>query len=171
MIDPVTAFAAVQSAVALIKKASETVDDVASLGPMIGKYFEAKHTAATAVIESKEKGGSSLGKAIEIELALKAQRDFEKQLQDLFFSTNNMDVWNSIKKRASEMDRAIIDQKRKADALQRLADQEREEIAQIIVIVVLFLILIVFILFLAIPEFRDFVRAVGEYLIQNAPQE
>ena len=171
MIDPVTAFAAVQSAVALIKKASETVDDVASLGPMIGKYFEAKHTAATAVIESKEKGGSSLGKAIEIELALKAQRDFEKQLQDLFFSTNNMDVWNSIKKRASEMDRAIIDQKRKADAQQRLADQEREEIAQIIVIVVLFLILIVFILFLAIPEFRDFVRAVGEYLIQNAPQE
>ena len=68
MIDPVTAFAAVQSAVALIKKASATVDDVASLGPMIGKYFEAKHTAAKAVQESKDKGGSSLGKAIEIEI-------------------------------------------------------------------------------------------------------
>lgn len=171
MIDPVTAFAAVQSAVTLIKKASATVDDVASLGPMIGKYFEAKHTAAKSVEESKSKGGSSFGKAIEIELALKAQRDFEKQLQDLFFTTNNMDVWNSIKKRASDMDREAINLKRKAEAEERLAQQQQEEIAQIIAIVVLFFILIIFILFLSIPAFRDFVQAVGTYLIENAKQE
>ena len=171
MIDPVTAFAAVQSAVALIKKASETVDDVASLGPMIGKYFEAKHTAATAVIESKEKGGSSLGKAIEIELALKAQRDFEKQLQDLFFSTNNMDVWNSIKKRASEMDRAIIDQKRKADAQQRLAEQEREEMILIVVVIVLFAIICIFVAFIMFENVRDLIVAVSNDIINNLPKE
>ena len=98
MIDPVTALAAVQSAVKLIKKASATVDDVASLGPMIGKYFDAKATATKAAREAKKAGGSNMGKAIEIELALKQQADFEKELQSLFFQTNNMDVWQNIMK-------------------------------------------------------------------------
>ena len=60
MIDPVSALAAVQSAVALIKKASKTVDDVASLGPMIGKYFEAKHTATAAVAQAKDRKSTRL---------------------------------------------------------------------------------------------------------------
>ena len=74
MIDPVTALAAVQSAVKLIKKASATVDDVASLGPMIGKYFDAKATATKAAREAKKAGGSNMGKAIEIELDRKSTR-------------------------------------------------------------------------------------------------
>ena len=68
MIDPVSALAAVQSAVSLIKKASETVDDVASLGPLIGKYFDAKATATKAAREAKKSGGSNMGKAIELSL-------------------------------------------------------------------------------------------------------
>ena len=87
----------------MIKKATETVDDVASLGPLIGKYFDAKQQATKAVRETKKMGGSNMGKAIEIELALKSQRDFEEQLKGLFFSTNNMDVWNSIMQRVIEM--------------------------------------------------------------------
>jgi hypothetical protein len=104
--DPITAFAAVQTAVKMIKKASAAVDDVASLGPLIGKYFDAKHEATKAVRESKKAGGSNMGKAIEIELALKAQRDFEEQLKGLFFSSNNMDIWNNIMQRVAEMDAA-----------------------------------------------------------------
>lgn len=102
--DPITAFAAVQTAVKMIKKASAAVDDVASLGPLIGKYFDAKHEATKAVRESKKAGGSNMGKAIEIELALKSQRDFEEQLKGLFFSSNNMDIWNNIMQRVAEMD-------------------------------------------------------------------
>lgn len=104
MIDPISAFAAVQTAVKMIKKASAAVDDVASLGPLIGKYFDAKHQATKAVRESKKQGGSNMGKAIEIELALKSQRDFEEQLKGLFFSSNNMDIWNNIMQRVAEMD-------------------------------------------------------------------
>ena len=104
MIDPISAFAAVQAAVKMIKKASAAVDDVASLGPLIGKYFDAKHEATKAVRESKKAGGSNMGKAIEIELALKSQRDFEEQLKGLFFSSNNMDIWNNIMQRVAEMD-------------------------------------------------------------------
>ena len=101
--DPITAFAAVQSAVKMIKQASAAANDVASLGPLIGKYFDAKQGAVKAVRESKKAGGSNMGKAIEIELALKAQRDFEEELKGLFFSSNNMDIWNNIMERVAQM--------------------------------------------------------------------
>lgn len=104
MIDPVSALAAVNAAVNMIKKASATVDNVASLGPLIGKYFDAKHTATKAAREAKKAGGSNMGKAIEIELAIKAQKDFEEQLKGLFFSSNNMDVWQQIMQRVAQMD-------------------------------------------------------------------
>ena len=103
MIDPVTALAGIQSAVKLIKQASKTVDDVASLGPLLGKYFNAKSEATKAVSVAK-KGGSSMGMAIEIEMALEQTREFEKELQMLFFQANKMDVWQKIKARASAMD-------------------------------------------------------------------
>jgi len=104
VIDPITALAGIQSAVKLIKQASKTVDDVASLGPLLGKYFNAKSDATKAVAESKKKGGSSMGTALQIEMALDQAATFEKELQMLFFQANKVDVWNKIKARASAMD-------------------------------------------------------------------
>ena len=142
MIDPVTALAAVQSAVKLIKKASATVDDVASLGPMIGKYFDAKATATKAAREAKKAGGSNMGKAIEIELALKQQADFEKELQSLFFQTNNMDVWQNIMKRVAEMNAADSEQAKK-DAIENAkAKRRQEEINEIILVVGVVLVVV-----------------------------
>lgn len=125
MIDPVTALAGIQSAVKLIKQASKTVDDVASLGPLLGKYFNAKSDATKAVVESKKKGGSSMGTALQIEMALDQAATFEKELQMLFFQANKMDVWQKIKSRAQAMDveeahnarreKEAADRKKKAD--------------------------------------------------------
>jgi uncharacterized membrane protein len=135
VIDPVSALAAVQSAVKLIKQASKTVDDVASLGPLIGKYFDAKATATKAAKEAKKAGGSNMGKAIEIELALKQQADFEKELQSLFFQTNNMDVWQNIMKRVAEMNAADAEQAKK-DAIENAkAKRRQQEINEIIMVV------------------------------------
>jgi hypothetical protein len=127
MIDPISAMAAVSAAVDMIKKASATVDDVASLGPLIGKYFDAKHTATKAANQAKKAGGSNMGKAIEIELALKAQRDFEEQLKGLFFSTNNMDVWNSIQQRVMEMNKEDVAEQRREAARALNAAKKRAE--------------------------------------------
>ena len=144
MIDPVSALAAVQSAVKLIKKASATVDDVASLGPMIGKYFDAKATATKAAREAKKAGGSNMGKAIEIELALKQQADFEKELQSLFFQTNNMDVWQNIMKRVAEMNAADSEQAKK-DAIENAkAKRRQDEINEILIVTAV--VIVVFIL-------------------------
>ena len=135
MIDPVSALAAVQSAVKLIKQASKTVDDVASLGPLIGKYFDAKATATKAARDAKKAGGSNMGKAIEIELALKQQADFEKELQSLFFQTNNMDVWQNIMKRVQEMNAADSEQAKK-DAIEAAkAKRRQQEINEILMVV------------------------------------
>lgn len=123
----IAAFGAVQQAVSLIKKAASTVDDVKSLGPLLGRYFDAKHQAVKAVRQAKKAGGSNLARAIEIEMAIKQQEDFEKELNKLFFATNNMDVWNAIKQRAAEMDREdAIDARRQRDAEARRRKRNAE---------------------------------------------
>lgn len=136
--DPITialtAMAAVQKTVAMIKEASSTVDDVRSLGPLLGQYFEKKHEVTKALKEAKSSGGSNMGKAVQIELDLKAQRDFEEQVKGLFFP-NNMDVWNSIMVRVAEMDKQDkIDAQLARDRALR-ARQEREELVEICIII------------------------------------
>ena len=131
MIDPISAMAAVSSAVGMIKKAIATVDDVSQLGPLIGKYFDAKQTAVKAAREAKKSGGSNMGKAIEIELALKSQRDFEEQLKGLFFSSNNMDIWNNIMQRVAEMnaeDKAEAEREKVRERNKKRRQQELNEI-------------------------------------------
>lgn len=143
MLDPISAMAAVSAAVNMIKKASSTVDDVASLGPLIGKYFDAKQTAVKAAREAKKAGGSNMAKAVEIELAIKSQKDFEEQLKGLFFP-NNMDVWASIMKRVAEMnaeDKAEQERERVAERNRLKRQKEIEELAIAVGLILVILIL------------------------------
>ena len=154
MIDPVTALAGIQSAVKLIKQASKTVDDVASLGPLLGKYFNAKSEATKAVAAAK-KGGSSMGMAIEIEMALESTREFEKELQMLFFQANKMDVWAKIKARAQAMDVEDAHNARRekeAEAKKKRKEQEELEMGLLIGGIVLVLTLVAFGIFEALDH-------------------
>jgi hypothetical protein len=128
MIDPITALAAVTTAVNLVKKAVKTVEDVRSLGPVLGKYFDAK-ADAVKVLEEASKGGfsgSNMGKAVELELAVESARQFEEQVKGLFFP-NNMDVWEKIVNRRKQMDEDDKAQRRRAtDAAIQLRKKRRE---------------------------------------------
>jgi hypothetical protein len=132
MIDPITALAGIQSAVALIKKVSKTVDDVSSLGPVLGKYFDAKSNATKAVVQAKNSGKkSSMAAAVEIEMAIHQAEEFEKELQFLFMQTGKIDVWLKIKSRAQSMDIEAAHQARRdkeAAVRQRQKNQEMIEI-------------------------------------------
>jgi uncharacterized membrane protein len=150
MVDPITAMAAVSAAVDMIKKASATVDDVSSLGPLIGKYFDAKHTATKAAQEAKKAGGSNMGKAIEIELALKAQKDFEEQLKGLFFSTNNMDIWASIMQRVNEMNAEDKAESQREARRAQIAAKKRQEMIEMTIAIVLIVIMAIFVLWAVI---------------------
>ena len=76
---------------------------MSSLGPVLGKYFDAKSTAAKAAVQAK-KSKSSMGTAIQIEMALDQAKRFEDELQLLFMQAGKIDVWNKIKSRAAAMD-------------------------------------------------------------------
>ena len=139
MIDPITALAGIQSAVALVKKVSKTVDDVASLGPVLGKYFDAKSTATKAAVEAKRSGNSSsMAVAMQIELALHQTEQFEKELQLLFMQTGKIDVWQKIKARAAAMDlETAREAKKQREASRRRRRQFFEALELIIGITVL----------------------------------
>jgi hypothetical protein len=135
MIDPITALAAISSAVELVKKVSATVDDVTSLGPVLGKYFDAK-ADAIEVVQKSQRGefkGSALGKALELEMALEQAREFEEQVKMLFFQSNKMDVWARIAARAQRMEAdAAHAARRKKEADKR----KKEEMDELFIIIV-----------------------------------
>lgn len=138
MIDPITALAGIQSAVALIKKVSKTVDDVSSLGPVLGKYFDAKSKATKAVVEAKNSGKkSSMAAAIEIEMALDQTVQFEKELQLLFMQAGKIDVWNKIKQRAAAMDVEAAHEARKAKEAAARRKRQIQETSEIVLAVIL----------------------------------
>ena len=141
MIDPLTALAGIQAAVALIKKVSKTVDDVSSLGPVLGKYFDAKSTATKAAVQAK-KSKSSMGTAIQIEMALDQAKRFEDELQLLFMQSGKIDVWNKIKSRAAAMDvESAHDARREKEAVAR-QKREMDEVIEIVLLALVFFALL-----------------------------
>jgi hypothetical protein len=141
VIDPLTALAGIQAAVALIKKVSKTVDDVSSLGPVLGKYFDAKSTATKAVVQAK-KSKSSMGTAIQIEMALDQAKRFEDELQLLFMQAGKVDVWNRIKSRAAAMDvESAHDARREKEAAEK-HKKELDEIVELSLLGLVFLVMI-----------------------------
>jgi hypothetical protein len=148
MIDPLTALAGIQAAVALIKKVSKTVDDVSSLGPVLGKYFDAKSTATKAVSQAK-KSKSSMGVAIQIEMALDQAKRFEAELQLLFMQAGKVDVWNKIKERAAAMDvEAAHDARREREAAAK-HKKEVEEALEIVLLALVFFAMVGFVVYLS----------------------
>lgn len=140
MIDPFTALAAIQTAVKLVKTAAKTVQDVESLGPVLGKFFSAKSDAIAVVQQSKTKGfkGSAMGQAIELELAIESARAFEEEVKMLFFQSNKMDVWQKIVARAASIDKeAAHNARRQREA----AARHKKEVDEVITIVLMVAVL------------------------------
>lgn len=161
MIDPITALAGIQSAVALIKKVSKTVDDVSSLGPVLGKYFDAKSKATKAVVEAKNSGKkSSMAAAIEIEMALDQTVQFEKELQLLFMQAGKIDVWQKIKQRASAMDVEAAHEARRAKEAAAKRKREIQETIEIGFAVVVSIVILVGVGW-GLYEFITYCKAVG----------
>jgi len=155
MIDPITALAGIQSAIKMVKQAAQVAQDLGSLAPMIGKMFDAKSTATKAMVHAKKSGGSNMGTAIQIEMALEQARAFEEELKMLFMQSGKIDVWNKIKERAQLMDVEDAHAARQAreDAKKKKAEQE-EQLA--IVAGAFILILFALAVIIGINEFQDY---------------
>jgi hypothetical protein len=102
----------------------------------LGKYFDAKSTASKAVVQAK-KSKSSMGTAIQIEMALDQAKRFEDELQLLFMQSGKVDVWNKIKSRAAAMDvESAHDARREKEA----AAQRKKEMDEVIELALLALV-------------------------------
>lgn len=138
MIDPFTALAAIQTAVKLVKTAAKTVQDVESLGPVLGKFFSAKSDAITVISQSKQGkfSGSAMGKAIELELAIESARAFEEEIKMLFFQSNKMDVWAKIIARAASMNKEAAHQARRDREAKAKREKEIDELVTMILLII-----------------------------------
>ena len=142
MLDPFTCLAAIQTAVKLVKTAAKTVQDVESLGPVLGKFFSAKADAVKVVSQSKQGkfSGSSMGKAVELELAIEQARAFEEEVKMLFFQSNKMDVWQKIVARAASIDKeAAHNARREREA----AAKRKKELDDFIEFILMALVLVI----------------------------
>jgi len=144
-LDPFAALDALQSAIQLVKKASQTADDLSSLGPILGKYFNAK-AGSEQVLEVAKSGGfkgSAMGKATELEMALDQAAVFEEKVKMLFFQSGKADVWQKIKARAAKMDAEAAEQARSERIAASKKKRETEEMIELIASVIAGLILFV----------------------------
>ena len=122
---------------------------MSSLGPALGKYFDAKSTATKAVVQAK-KSKSSMGTAIQIEMALDQARRFEDELQLLFMQAGKIDVWNKIKSRAAAMDvESAHDTRREKEAAAK-RKAEMDEVVELALLAVIFFSLIGVILYFSL---------------------
>lgn len=156
MIDPVTALAGIQSAISMVKKAAKVANDLGSLAPMIGKMFDAKSTATKAMLQAKrDKKGSNMGTALQIEMALEQARAFEEELKMLFMQTGKIDVWNKIKARQAEMDRDDAKEMAALKAEEKKAKEKQKEMNEIVMIISVCAFLLFFV-FVGVNEMMDY---------------
>lgn len=145
-----------QKAIGMVKKASKVANDLGGLAPMIGKMFDAKSQATKAMLEAKrEKRGSNMGTALQIEMALEQARAFEEELKMLFMQTGKVDVWNKIKARQAEMDLADAKELSALKAEEKKQKQKEQEELELMLVIggTLFVLLLVGI---GINEMMDF---------------
>lgn len=156
MIDPITALAGIQSAISTVKKAAKVANDLGSLAPMIGKMFDAKSVATKAMLQAKrDKKGSNMGTALQIEMALEQARAFEEELKMLFMQTGKIDVWNKIKARQAEMDLADAKEMKALREEEKLAKQkEQEQLEMGLLIGGIFFVL--FLIYIGVDQLMDF---------------
>jgi len=159
MIDPIAALDGLQKAIGMVKKASKVANDLGGLAPMIGKMFDAKSQATKAMLQAKrEKKGSNMGAALQIEMALEQARAFEEELKMLFMQTGKIDVWNKIKARQAEMDRDDAKEMSALKAAEKKAKQEEQEQLEMAMLIggIAFVLLLVGI---GVNELMDFCQA------------
>jgi len=108
---------------------------------VLGKYFDAKSTASKAVVQAK-KSKSSMGTAIQIEMALDQAKRFEDELQLLFMQSGKIDVWNKIKSRAAAMDVESAHEARKEKEAAARHKKEMDEVIELVLMALVFFSLV-----------------------------
>ena len=141
MIDPLTALAAVNTAVKITKAAISTCQNLSSLAGPLSQFFSAKEEGIKVIKQGGFKG-SAMAKAIELEMAIKDMQDLEKSIEDLFFSANEVALFRRIKARAGQITSdQIQSEKREREAAAR-HKKEIDEVIELVLLALVFFIMV-----------------------------
>lgn len=120
--DPITAFAAAQAAVAGIQKAIKLGKDINQLVGEFGKFFDAKDVVQKAANDSAKSGKSDTARAMEIVMQANALREAEEHLKHQLVYGGYPELWEMMLR-----ERMKIRQAREKAA--RIAEIERKKIS------------------------------------------
>jgi hypothetical protein len=146
--DPFTAFATAQAAVAGIQKALKLGKDINGLVGEFGKFFDAKDVVQKAANDNAKKGQSDTGKAMEIVMQANALREAEEQLKHQLVYGGYPELWEQMLRERMKIKQAREKAERAAQVERKRVAAQRLFYAQIIggtLVVIIFGLLIIFI--------------------------
>jgi hypothetical protein len=149
MIDPFTAFAAAQAAVAGIQKAIKLGKDVNGLVGEFSRFFDARDAVQKAANDAGKKGQSDTGRAMEIVMQANQLRESEEQLKHMLVYGGYPELWEMMLKERMKIKQAREKAERVAAAERKKVVAERLLAAQIIggaICVIIIGVIVVFII-------------------------
>jgi plasmid maintenance system antidote protein VapI len=148
MIDPITAFATAQAAVAGIQKAIKLGKDINGLVGEFGKFFDARDVVQKAANDNAKSGKSDTGRAMEIVMQANALREAEEALKHQLVYGGYPELWEMMLKERMKIKQAREKAEREARVERKKVVAQRLLIAQIVGVVITLGILGVIVIFI-----------------------
>ena len=136
MIDPITAFATAQAAVAGIQKAIKLGKDINGLVGEFGKFFDARDVVQKAANDNAKSGKSDTGRAMEIVMQANALREAEEALKHQLVYGGYPELWDMMLKERMKIKQAREKAERVAAAERKKVVAQRLLIAQVVGVVI-----------------------------------
>jgi hypothetical protein len=149
MIDPITAFATAQAAVAGIQKAIKLGKDINGLVGEFGRFFDARDVVQKAANDAGKSGKSDTARAMEIVMQANALREAEEALKHQLVYGGYPELWEMMLKERMKIKQAREKAERVAAAERKKVVAERLLAAQIIggaICVIIIGVIVVFII-------------------------
>jgi hypothetical protein len=149
VIDPITAFATAQAAVAGIQKAIKLGKDIQGLVGEFGRFFDAKDAVQKAANDAGKKGQSDTGKAMEIVMQANQLREMEEQLKHQLVYGGYPELWEQMLIERAKIRQAREKAERESKIARKKLVAQRLFYAQIIggtLVVIIFGIIVVLII-------------------------
>ena len=136
MIDPITAFATAQAAVAGIQKAIKLGKDINGLVGEFGKFFDARDVVQKAANDAGKSGKSDTARAMEIVMQANALREAEEALKHQLVYGGYPELWAMMLTERMKIKQAREKQEREARIERKKVVAQRLLIAQIVGVVI-----------------------------------
>lgn len=149
MIDPITAFATAQAAVAGIQKAIKLGKDINGLVGEFGKFFDARDVVQKAANDNAKSGKSDTGRAMEIVMQANQLREAEEHLKHQLVYGGYPELWDMMLRERMKIKQAREKEERAAKIERKRVVAQRLLAAQIIgggIAVIVIGVIIIFII-------------------------